>query len=148
MAPPRAILASSEGGNSEGGDSGGIVLGWLTRLTLVMVLLGIIGFELLSVVVTRVGIEDIGAIAAYEALDEFRANHNTTAAFSIASAEAESQGATVVKKSFEISDDSVTFTLEKTAPSLLLYRTEQTASWANVSTTVYAEPIEAGGQLP
>ena len=124
------------------------MLGWLTRITLIMVLLGIVGFELLSVVVTRVAIEDIGVSAAHQALDDYRANHNTNAAYQIASAEAEGQGATVVKKTFEISDDSVTFKLEKVAPSLLLFRSEQTASWANVSTTVYAEPIEAGGQLP
>ena len=124
------------------------MLGWLTRITLIMVLLGIVGFELLSIVVTRVAIEDIGISAAHQALDDYSANHDRNAALHIASAEAESQGATVVKKSFEISDDSVTFKLEKVAPSLLLFRAEQTASWANVSTTVYAEPLEAGGQLP
>lgn len=124
------------------------MLGWLTRLTLIMVLLAIIGFELLSIVVTRVGIEDIGTSAAHQALDEYRANHNTNAAYQIASAEAESQGATVVKKTFEINDESVTFKLEKVAPTLMLFRTDQTASWAHISTTVYVEPIESGGQLP
>jgi hypothetical protein len=123
------------------------VLGWLTRLTLIMVLLAIVGFELLSIVVTRVSIEDIGISAAHQALDDYRAHHDENTAFQIASAEAESQGATVVKKTFEISDEAVTFRLEKVAPSLLLFRTEQTASWADVSTTVYAEPIESGGQL-
>jgi hypothetical protein len=123
------------------------VLGWLTRLTLIMVLLAIVGFELLSIVVTRVSIEDIGVSASHQALDDYRANHNENTAFQVASAEAESQGATVVKKTFEISDESVTFKLEKVAPSLLLFRTEQTASWAHISTTVYAEPIESGGQL-
>jgi len=143
MAPPRALRACP----SRAPDSGGIVLGWLTRLTLVMVLLAILAFELISIVITRVGIEDIGVSAAQQALDEYAANHNADAAFQIASAEAESQGATVAKKSFEISDESVTFKLEKVAPSLLLFRTDKTASWTEVSTTVYAEPIDAGGQL-
>ena len=140
MAPPRACRPCT--------DSGSIVLGWLTRLTLILVLLGIIGFEVLSVVVTRVSLEDIGATAGHRALDDYRSNHNVDGAFHIASAEAELQGATLPRKSFEITDESVTFRLEKLAPTLVLYRVDQTAGWAHVETTVYAEPIEVGGQVP
>jgi len=129
-------------------DRGSIVLGWLTRVTLILTLLGLAGFELLSVLVTRVAIEDIGQTAALEAIEDYKLNHDTAAAFHAASAEAEGQGASIIKKTFEIDDQSVTFELTKTAPTLLLYRVEATAGLAKVETTVYAEPLEEGGRLP
>jgi hypothetical protein len=61
---------------------------------------------------------------------------------------ASSQGATLVKKSFEVSDEAVSFELKKTAPTLLLFRVDATAGYAEVSTVVYAEPIVQGSSSP
>jgi len=130
------------------GERGSIVLGWLTRLTLIMALLGIIGFEVLSVVVAKVQVQDIGQSAAYEALDSYKQTKNSETAYLAASAYAESHDAQIRRKTFQVTDSSVTFELDKTATTLFLYRWDRTAGYAKVSTTVFAEPLEAGGQLP
>jgi len=142
MRTPQGLLGNRDG------DQGSIVLGWLTRLSLTLAILGIIGFEVLSIVSVKVQISDIGQTAAQSAITQYQQTHNATTAFQAASASAESQGATIDETTFVISDKSVTFDLEKVAPTLFLYRWAPAAKYADVKTTVYAEPIEAGGQLP
>jgi len=135
-------------GRCRDGDRGSIVLGWLTRLTVTLALLGIIGFEVLSVVVTKVQVQDIGQSSAQSAIASYQQNKDPATAYEAASAYAEGEGATIPKKSFAIDSESVTFDLQKVAPTLFLYRWDKSASLAEVETKVYAEPLEAGGQLP
>jgi hypothetical protein len=130
------------------GERGSVVLGWLTRLTVTLALLGLIGFEVLSVVVVKVQVEDIGRSAAHEALVNYKATRDPNMAYQAASASAEGQGAQIKRKTFQISDESVTFQLEKVAPTLFMYRWDKTAGFAVVQTTVYAEPPTTGGPLP
>jgi hypothetical protein len=129
-------------------DSGSIVFGWLTRLTLTLTLLGVVGFEVLSIAVAHVAIEDVGRTAADRALSTYQESGSVEQAYLAADQYASSQGTTLVKKSFEISDEAVSFELKKTAPTLLLYRLDATSGYAEVSTVVYAEPIVQGGSLP
>lgn len=128
-------------------DRGSIVLGWLGRLTLTIALLGVVGFEVLSVVVGKVQIQDIGQTASQDAITAFQETNSTETAYQAASAYAESEGATIPRKSFEINSEAVTFDLKKVAPTLFLYRWDKSAGWAELTTTIYAEPIEAGGSL-
>ena len=53
-----------------------------------------------------------------------------------------------MKKSFTVSKDAVSFDLKKTAPTLLLYRLDATAGYAEVTTTIYAEPFVTSGSSP
>jgi hypothetical protein len=129
-------------------DSGSIVFGWLGRLTLTLTVLGLVCFEVLSIVVTHVGLEDVGQTAGDRALTEFANTGNTATAFLAADEYATSQGAELVKKTFTVSNDAVSFDLKKTAPTLLLYRFEATADFAEVTTTVYAEPFVQSGSSP
>ena len=129
-------------------ETGSIVFGWLGRLSLTIAVIGVICFEILSIVVTRVGLEDIGQTAGDQALTVYAAGHNPTSAFLAADQYASSQGASLVEKSFTISDEAVSFDLKKTAPTLLLYRLDATADYAEVKTTIYAEPFVQGGSSP
>ena len=129
-------------------DTGSVVVGWLTRLVMTFAILGLIGFEVLSVAVTHVQIQDIGQSAAQKAIDTFQQNQNPSLAYQAAETYAVSQGSEINQKSFVITPQSVTFDLEKTAPTLLLYRWSRSAKWAQVETTVYAEPFETSGQSP
>lgn len=131
-----------------GDDTGSIVFGWLGRLTLILALVGVIGFEVLSIAVTTVGVADIGATAGSRALDVYTESHDPNAAFLAADQYASSQGADLVKKSFRIDDQAVTFEIKKTAPTLLLYRWDRTAGYAEISTKIYQEPFVAGDQAP
>jgi len=129
-------------------DSGSIVFGWLGRLTLTLTLLGVICFEVLSIVVTRVGLDDVGQTAGDRALTVYAETRNPTSAYLAADQYAASEGATLVKKSFTVSDDATSFKLKKTAPTLLLFRLDATAEWAQVTTTIYAEPFVQSGSTP
>lgn len=129
-------------------DAGSIVFGWLGRLTLTLTLLGLLCFEVLSIVVTNIGVEDVGQTAGDRALTEFANTGNATTAFLAADEYAASQGAELVKKSFTVSKDAVSFDLKKTAPTLLLYRFDATAGYAEVTTTIYAEPFVKSSSSP
>src|SRR5215210_4343149 len=87
-------------------DAGGIVFGWLARLTLTFALLGLAGFEVLSIAVTHVDVEDVGVTAADRALTRFADTHNSSSAYLEADAYATSHGAVVDKKTFVISEKS------------------------------------------
>ena len=129
-------------------ETGSIVFGWLGRLTVTLSLLGIICFEVLSIVVTRVGVEDIGQTAGDRALTVYSESGNSQQAYLAADQYAASQGAKLVKKSFTISDEAVSFDLKKTAPTLLLFRLDATADLAEVDTTIYAEPFVISRSSP
>jgi hypothetical protein len=128
-------------------DSGSVVFGWLGRLTITFAVLGLVGFEVLSIAVTHVGIQDIGVTAGDRALTTYQGSHNPALAFSAADQYATEHSATIVKKTFQISDQSVSFEIDKTAPTLVLYRWDKTAGYAEVSTKIYEEPIEEGGTM-
>jgi len=129
-------------------ETGSIVFGWLGRLTLTLTLLGIICFEVLSILVTRVGVEDIGQTAGDRALTVYAESGDSQGAYLAADQYAASQGAKLVKKSFDISDEAVSFDLKKTAPTLLLFRLDATADLAEVQTTIYAEPFVISRSSP
>ena len=129
-------------------DYGSIVLGWLTRLTLVLGLLGLVGFEVLSIAVAHVQVQDIGQSAAQQAITSFQSNGNPALAYESARAYADDHDSTIRQKTFVITADSVRFELDKTAPTLVVSRIGALADYAEVSTRVFAEPLETSGQLP
>jgi hypothetical protein len=133
---------------ARGDDTGSIVFGWLGRVTLTLALIGLVGFEVLSIAVTQVGIADAGATAGDKALTVYADTRDPNAAYLAADQYVTSQGAELVKKTFKITPQSVTFKVKKTAPTLLLFRWDRTAQYAEVSTTIYEEPIVSGGSSP
>jgi hypothetical protein len=132
-------------GRRSSSDHGGIVLGWLTRITLIFTILGVLGFEVLSIAVAHVQIQDVGQSAGHEAIRVYESSHNQVLAYEAASAYAESHNAHVNKKSFVITDESVSFDIVKVAPTLLMFRWDKLAKYTEVKTTVYEEPLESGG---
>jgi Flp pilus assembly protein TadG len=129
-------------------DAGSIVFGWLGRVALTLTILGLVIFETLSVVTVRVSLQDIGTTAADQALTTYSQTHNPYQAYLAADAYATENGAALVKSSFTITEDSVSFQLTKTAPTLLLYRFSFTKGLAQQKTTIYEEPIVQGGSMP
>ena len=57
-------------------DEGGIVLGWLTRVAVVLAIVGIIAFDVISVVTARLAVEDAGQQAALVASDVWSRTHD------------------------------------------------------------------------
>lgn len=131
-----------------GNDAGSIVFGWLGRVTLTLALVGLIGFEVLSIAITQVGIADTGVAAGDRALSVYADTQDPNAAYVAADEYVTEQGAVLVKKSFRISPEWVTFEIRKTAPTIVLFRWDRTAKYAEVSTTVFEEPIVKSNSAP
>ncbi len=129
-------------------DAGSIVFGWLGRVALTLGLLGLAAFEVLSIVVTHVTLEDVGRTAGDRALTRYAETGDPNQAYLAADEYITSNSAELVRKSFVISGDSVSFDLKKTAPTLVLYRLDATAGYAEVRTTIYEEPIVQGQSMP
>lgn len=127
-------------------DRGGIVLGWLARITITLSLLGLAGFEVLSIAVTHVTIQDIGSQSADAALTSLQQQQTPQQAYQAAAAVAEGQGATIPARSFRVNTDgTVSFQLHKTAPTLVLYRISLLRKYAEVTWPVTAGPLAGSG---
>lgn len=130
-------------------DEGSIIVGWLTRLTLVLTLLGVLAFEVMSIAIAHIQVEDYGTEAGQEAIDVYQQTRDPRLAYLAATAVATEHQATIPRQSFQVADDgTVSFDLRATAPTLLLFRWSRTADLAEVTTTIYQEPIEQSGRLP
>lgn len=67
------------------GELGGIVVGWLTRLTVVLAVVGLIAFDAISIISSRLSLEDVGNQAARSASETWQRTHDIRA--SLASAQ-------------------------------------------------------------
>lgn len=102
------------------GDRGDIVLGWLTKLVVVLGVLGLIGFDAISLVQARFQAADHATTAASAAADAYKGSPDVQKAFDAAYA---TLGAneTIETKTFRIArDGTVTLRLHRTATTLLL----------------------------
>ncbi len=117
-------------------DRGDIVLSWLTRLTVIMALVGVALFDAISVGTTSASVADQGASAALAASATWDETHDVQAAYNSAAALAAEQNPLnkLDPKSFSIeADGTVHLTVSRNAKTLVLYRWGRTAKWTHVS---------------
>ena len=135
LTPPSRVL-TARCGDAGGAERGDIVLGWLTRIVVVLAIAGLGLFDAISVGVTAVSLTDQGNLAAREASEAWQSTDNLQAAYDAAvesATEANPQNV-VDPKTFTIdADDTVHLTVSRTATSILLYHWGRTASWAELS---------------
>lgn len=106
-------------GNS---DDGTIVLGWLTRLTVVLGLIGVIAFDVMSLTVTRLGVADDATSAAVSASRTYQETHSVDRAYEAALDAARRANAndTITAGSFNINPDGhVSLTVQREAVTVL-----------------------------
>ena len=123
------------------GDRGGIVLGWLTKLTVGLALVGIVLFDAIAIGSTRATVADDGAFAAHEAADTWVETHDLQRTFAAATSAALERNATneVSTKGFTVDPDgTVHLVISRTANTMIVYRWSRTAKWAEISTTAKA----------
>jgi len=112
-------------------DRGDIFLGWLLRLALVLVLLGVLGYDALSIGTTRMDAADLATRSAIAASTSWNAHHDVRLAYAAAQAVAEGSGATVLPDSFAIdADGTVHLTVREKANTLLVRRIGPIRDWA------------------
>ena len=102
-------------------DHGGIVLGWLVKLTLTLTLLGVVLFDFIGVGVGRVTTSDAATQVAVAGQDGFQQRQNAEDAYRTATAAAAAAGATL--EAFTVArDGTTTVTLSKPVNTLVLFR--------------------------
>jgi hypothetical protein len=129
------------------GDRGDIVLGWLTKLVVTLALLGVVGFDLVSLGASRFQAEDHAQSAVRAANETYRGAKDLQAAYEAAVAEVAEHGDTIDPQTFTVaSDGTITLTLHRTAPTRVVEKVAPLRHWAEVDVTVSARP--ATGSTP
>ena len=115
-------------------ERGTIIVGWLTKVALVLTVLGIFGFDLVSVATTKMSAADDASRAASEAADVYADTKGDVAeAYAAALDYAEDHGGTIDPKDFVVDDDgTIHVKLVKTATTLIFYRNGTSKKWAHV----------------
>ena len=114
-------------------DRGDIVIGWLTKIVVVLGLAGLVLFDAISVGTTAVNLTDQGQHAAREASDVWQNTGSVQKAYDAAVASAvDLNPANVVDpETFRIDpDNTVHLKLGRTATTILLHHWDRTATWA------------------
>ncbi len=116
-------------------DAGGIVIGWLTKIVVVLGIAGIGLFDAISIGTTAVTLTDQGSYAARDASEVWKTTHNVQSAYNeaVASAIEQNAGNQVDAASFRIGENNtVHLRVSREAPTLVLYRWSRTAEWAQL----------------
>lgn len=122
------------------GDRGDIVIGWLTRVAVVLAVVSFLGFEAVSIGVARVRTGDLASSAAREGSEIWQRSRNVQTAYRAAYDVAEASGGTIAPEAFLADDNgTVTVTVCKEATSLFLHRFERTRAWLLTCETTTAK---------
>jgi hypothetical protein len=141
--PARPARATLTGRAAAGeADRGDIVLGWLTKVIVVMSLIGLLVVEGLSITSARISGKDVANGVALAGSEAYSAKKSAKTALRAAQAEALSHGAEVVPGTFLVARDGrVTVTVRQTAKTVLLYRVAQTRTWAQIDSDGNARSV-------
>jgi cytoskeletal protein RodZ len=123
------------------GDRGDIVLGWLTRLVVVLAVVGVLGFDAVALGVGRLKAEDRAQAAARAAAQSWRQDEDVQVAYEAALATTERLEDAIPPASFTVGPDgAVTLTVEHTATTLLLEKVGPLRDWATSAATATGRP--------
>lgn len=125
-------------------DHGGIVLGWLTRLVVVMSVIGLVLFDAISVASTSATVADQGSYAAREASAVWDATHNVQRAYDKAAATAAEANSLnrVATTGFQIDPDgTVHLVIQREATTILLYRWDRTEAWTRIRREAHGRSV-------
>lgn len=119
-----------------GGDTGDIVIGWLTKLVIVLSALGLVAFDGISIATARLSVEDQAVAAAREASRSFQQSRNVQAAYDTAVATALEADPLneVPPAAFQAEQDgTVTLSVHRTATTIVLHHIGWIEHWADVT---------------
>lgn len=125
-------------------DDGAIVIGWLTKLVVLLSLLGLLAFDAIAVGLAYFTTADRAASAARVAAQACAASKgNVQAAYDAAAARALEHADTVSTVGFTCSRDggAVSLRYTQTATTLVLHRFAAVAGWADVTATGTGVPF-------
>lgn len=115
------------------------MLGWLTRLTLVMSVFGVLAFDAFALTAGRFGAEDNAQAAARAASQAYRTPADLQRAYDAAYAVVAADGDRIEAPSFSITPEGrVTLVLRRTVPTLLVEKISPLRRWADIEAKVVA----------
>ena len=123
-------------------DSGSIVLGWLTKLSLSIALLGVLAFDGVALVKTHVNAADHANTAALAAVESWKQSKDVQVAYDAATAAVAATGDTLDPKQFVVDPSTGRIRLEVTeqAVTLWLHRVGPLKKYGTVHASGEASP--------
>jgi len=125
-------------------DRGDIIGSWLIRVTLGLAVAGVALFDAISIGSAAISLQDTAQGAAREAVEASQVHHDRAAAYSAAQQYATEQNVLnhVDPATLTMADDgSVTLSVQRTAPTLVVERVRWIADWADLEQTRTAAPL-------
>ncbi len=124
-------------------ERGSVALGGLTKLLLLLGLVGVLVYDGVSIAYHRVSAADHGASAADVAGETWRQTQDAQAAYEAAQATLSTTGEVIIPQSFSIdpSTDTVRFTLTTTAKTLAAYRLSITRGLTEIEATIETSSV-------
>lgn len=101
-------------------ERGDIISSWLVQLLVLMAVIGLVGYEFLSVAITSLTLDGDAEQVADVASDEYESSEDLDRALEEATAEAERRGTAV--SDLHLEDDWISVTVVKDAPTLVVHR--------------------------
>ena len=114
-------------------ERGDIIGSWLVQLLLVMAVLGLLGYELLSIAISTLTVDGDAEEVVDAATDAYARHENTTEALEAAEAEAERRGARVTD--LAVDGEELGVTVSRDTPTLFVHRIPGLEGTADVSAT-------------
>ena len=136
------VARSRRGGDRP--DRGDIVISWLTKLVVATAVVGVVGFDGISIGVAKVNVADDASSAVQAASTAWQtSHHNIQYAYQSAQeALSDPVGEEIPVGSFSIeADGTVHLTVNKTARTLVFSRVHKIAHYAVVSSTASGKSI-------
>jgi hypothetical protein len=123
-----------------GEDRGDVVLGWLTKLVVILGVLGLVAFDGISLAQARFQAADHATTAASAAADDFKTSHDLQKAYNAAYATVTGND-TIETKTFQVATDgTVTLRLHHEATTLILKHIGPLKHWADAVETGEGRP--------
>jgi hypothetical protein len=116
-------------------DRGDIVLGWLTRIAVLLGVAGLALFDAISIGTTAVTVTDQGDYAARAASQEWLTTKSVQSAYNeaVVAAMEQNRANVVATKDFRVDPDgTVHLTVSRTATTLIVYRVGAIRKWAHI----------------
>ncbi len=115
-------------------ESGDIILGWLTRIVVGFSLVGILGFDGVSIGVAHVSAADDANTVARSASHAWFDTHQADAALQAAESTAAEHEETVVASSLKIATDgTVDVEIQRSATTLVVRHIHALRSWVTIT---------------
>lgn len=102
-------------------DRGDVVLGWLSKIAIFTAVVGLSGFDTISIGTSRLGAQDDANSAAEAAAQNWALDHDIQTAYDAATQVAEQHGEVIPPKSFVVSPNgAVHLTVVRSATTLVV----------------------------